>query len=101
MKIFEKVPYNVKVRVKGDEQTGYVVQSCISYNRFFPFMNTWRTIGSQGATWGEFIFKTLEEAEAVAAKEYKGWMDFYEAREWERQQTKKAMYLKSVVNFPQ
>ena len=42
--MFKKVPYGIKVRVKGNDVTGYRAQLCISYIRFVPFLNIWSDI---------------------------------------------------------
>lgn len=87
--MFKKVPYGVKVRIKGNGVTGYRVQRCISYNRFIPFLNIWSDIAVYNGGNKTVVFDTLEAAQKVAMKDYDTWIDYYKRCEEEAKQTKK------------
>lgn len=80
--MLKKIPYGIKVRIRGSEETGYKVESCIHYNRFFRFLNYWSGVcsydTSKGITW---VFTTLDEAKTVADKEYNNWIKYYTDKE--------------------
>lgn len=90
--MFDKVPYGVKVRVRGKSGVGYKADVCISYNRFLPFVNLWTPISSRKSAWTSYVFETLEEAQDAALASYKGWIDYYK-----RDEENKRM-LKAVPN---
>lgn len=88
--MFKKVPYGVKVRVKGNEVTGYRAQLCITCSRILPdFMNIWSDIHAYENGIQTIVFDTLEAARAVAMKEYESWIAYYKQCEEETKQTKK------------
>lgn len=79
--MFEKVPYGVKVRIRGDEVGGFKAQLCIAYNRFLPFVNIWSEIGSYDKTGTKYVFTTFEEARTAAMNEYNRWIEYYQEDE--------------------
>ena len=87
--MFKKVPYGIKVRVKGNDVTGYRVQLCISYSRFVPFLNIWSDISIRKNGVRQVVFTSLAEARVVALKEYDQWISYSKMREDEDKQAKK------------
>lgn len=87
--MFKKVPYGVKVRVKGSEKTGYVPQYAICCNRFLPFLDTWTSlyIVEKGVT--KACFDTLSEAQEIALARYDEWIAYYKRKEEEDKQRRK------------
>lgn len=86
--MFKKVPYGIKVRVKGNDVTGYRAQLCISYSRFIPFLNIWSDISIRKNGVRQVVFTSLREAQIVALKEYDQWISYSKMREDEDKQTK-------------
>lgn len=87
--MLKKVPYGIKVRVKGNDVTGYRAQLCISYSRFVPFLNIWSDISIRKNGVRQVVFASLREAQVVALKEYDQWISYAKFREDEDKQTKK------------
>jgi len=81
--MFEKVPYGVKVRVRGNEQDGFVAEYAICTTRFLPFLDNWNLISRYTHTpyTKNDTFPTLESAKEAAMKQYDSWIDFYERAE--------------------
>ena len=79
--MFKKIPYGVKVRVRGNEQDGFIAEYATHCIRFAPFFDSW-TIKKYYSE-GKYIemFPTLELAKHAAMDEYVGWIDFYKRRE--------------------
>lgn len=101
--MFDKVPYGVKVRIKGSDETGYTVQNCLHYSRFFRFLNIWNDVASYSANkYSAFkrvvVFATLEEAKEIALKDYAEWISYFKNREEEKKQVKKIS--KTVWEYP-
>jgi len=42
--MFKKVPYGVKVRVRGNEKNGFIAEYAIHASRFFTLFDTWSVI---------------------------------------------------------
>ena len=86
--MFEKVPYGVKVRVRGNEQDGFVAEYAICTYRFLPFLDNWSLIKnypSANRAYPSNTFPTLEFAKEAAMKQYDSWIDFYDrAKETKR-----------------
>jgi hypothetical protein len=82
--MFEKVPYGVKVRVRGNEKDGFVAEYAICTTRFLPFLDNWNIIKnypSANRAYPSNAFPTLELAKEAAMKQYDSWIDFYERAE--------------------
>jgi hypothetical protein len=82
--MFKKIPYNVKVRVRGNEQDGFVAEYALDCWRFLPFMDNWRPISNYKPfrKWNlDITFPTLEEAKAAAMEKYDSWIDSYKRSE--------------------
>jgi hypothetical protein len=75
-----KNSYGIKVRVTGDEVSGYKVQDCINYVPFLPFLNKWYT---QSA-----VYFSLTQAQQAAMARYNEWVQFYQKRELKKKQSK-------------
>lgn len=95
--MFKKVPYGVKVRVKGNDSTGYVAQYAICCSRFFPAQ--WTTIVHFKNGKEFHSFETLEEAQAAAKKEYDTWVKYYVEKE-ARRKTLKDVAKSPAWQFP-
>jgi hypothetical protein len=84
--MFEKVPYGVKVRVRGNEQDGFVAEYAICTYRFLPFLDNWNIIQhypSANRGYASNTFPTLELAKEAAMTRYDSWMNFYKNAEEE------------------
>ena len=84
--MFEKIPYGVKVRVRGNEKDGFIAEYAICTYRFLPFMDNWSIIqhypsGNRG--YPSNTFTTLELAKEAAMIKYDSWMNFYKNAEEE------------------
>jgi hypothetical protein len=97
MNMFEKVPYGVKVRVRGSEQDGFVAEYAICTYRFLPFLDNWSLIKhypSANRGYPSNTFPTLELAKEAAMIQYNRWIDFYKNSE---EQTRIAKSQRKVV----
>lgn len=88
--MFEKIPYGVKVRVKGSDDTGYICQVAICCNRFLPFIDMWTDLVHFERGVKITRFETLGEAQDVALAEYNSWIKYYKNKEAEAKERKKA-----------
>jgi hypothetical protein len=82
--MFKKVPYGVKVRVRGNEKDGFVAEYAIHVSRFLPFMDNWSIIQyypSANLSYPVNTFPTFELAKEAAMKQYDSWIKFYERAE--------------------
>jgi hypothetical protein len=79
LSLFQTVPYGVKVRVIGDDKSGYDAQYAICCNAITP--DNW-----QAVTESPHLrrFATFEEAQAAALKEHKSWIKFYERKDLDK-----------------
>ena len=86
---FKKVPYGVKVRVKGNDETGYTAECALHCSRILPAC--WTTVVAYDKDHKAVCrFETLKEAKAVAMHEYDRWISFYMRKEAERKDAKMA-----------
>ena len=80
--MFKKIPYGVKVRVRGNEQDGFIAEYALHTTRFLPFMDNWsQYYPSANLSYPSNTFPTLELAKEAAMKQYDSWIDFYDR--WE------------------
>ena len=85
--MFEKVPYGVKVRVRGNEKDGFVAEYALHCSRFLSFFtefaDDWKLISRYTHTpvTRQDTFPTLVSAREAAMAEYDGWIKFYERAE--------------------
>jgi hypothetical protein len=82
--MFEKVPYGVKVRVRGNEQDGFIAEYALNTDRFLSFLDSWSIIRhypSANAGYPKDTFPTLELAKTAAMEQYDSWIDFYKRKE--------------------
>jgi hypothetical protein len=81
--MFEKIPYGVKVRVRGNEKDGFVAEYAICTTRFLPFLDNWGLISHYTHTpyTKSDTFPTFELAKEAAMKQYDSWISFYKRDE--------------------
>ena len=82
--MFEKIPYGLKVRVRGSEQDGFVAEYAICTYRFLPFMDNWNVIKnypSANYKYSTDTFPTFELAKEAAMIHYDRWIGFYKREE--------------------
>jgi hypothetical protein len=81
--MFKKVPYGVKVRVRGNEQDGFIAEYAICCTRFMPFLDNWGLISHYTHTpyTKQDTFPTFELAKEAAMKQYDSWIGFYKRDE--------------------
>ena len=75
--MFKKVPYGVKVRVRGNEKDGFIAEYAICAYRFLPFMDNWNTVRNYSTgsfTYSVNTFPTFEMAKEAAMAEYNRWI---------------------------
>ena len=76
---FQSAPYGVKVRVIGDDKSGYDAQYAICCSRVIP--DNWTLVTESPQ---QRRFATFQEAKDAAMKEYKSWIKFYERKKLEK-----------------
>ena len=83
--MFKKVPYGVKVRVRGNEKDGFIAEYAICAYRFFPFMDNWYIIYNYTHTpyTKQDIFPTFELAKEASILEYHRWIGIRKREEEE------------------
>ena len=82
--MFKKVPYGVKVRVRGNEKDGFVAEYALHTTRFTPFLDNWsiiRNYPSGNVSFPLDTFPTFELAKEAAMTQYDSWIDFYRRAE--------------------
>ena len=79
--MFKKVPYGVKVRIKGNSMSGYRVEECIKSNRFLPFLDVWMHVCFFKDGKKIEAFQYFEEAQAFAEICYDKWIKYYNEKE--------------------
>ena len=84
----KKIPYGVKVRVRGKSGIGYKAELCINYSRFSPF-NIWTEISSRKSGWTTYVFDTLKDAQEAAMSQYDSWIAYKKHDEEKKQKLKK------------
>jgi hypothetical protein len=74
--MFKKIPYGVKVRVRGNEKDGFIAEYAISFFRFMPFLCNWYIIYNYTHTpySRQDTFRTLELAKEASIREYHRWI---------------------------
>jgi len=88
--MFEKVPYGVKVRVRGNEKVGFIAEYAICCTRFTPFLDNWRLIHRYTHTpyTKNDTFPTLESAKEAAMTLYHRWINDFKHEEEEKKVAK-------------
>jgi hypothetical protein len=76
---FQSAPHGVKVRVIGDDKSGYDAQYAICCNRVMP--DNWTLVTESPQ---QRRFTTLQEAKDAALKEHKSWIKFYERKKLDK-----------------
>jgi hypothetical protein len=82
--MFEKIPYGVKVRVRGNEQDGFIAEYAICCSRFLPFFDSWNIIRhypSGNYSYSTDTFPTLELAKEAAMTKYDNWIVHFKREE--------------------
>ena len=81
--MFKKVPYGVKVRVRGNEKDGFIAEYALHASRFTPFLDDWRLISHYIHTpyTKNDTFLTLESAKLAAMAQYDSWIDHFKREE--------------------
>ena len=99
--MFKKIPYGVKVRVRGNEQDGFIAEYALYCARFTPFLDNWsiiRNYPSGNVSFPLNTFATFELAKEAAMEQYDSWIKFYERKqEEERISVRIAKSQRSVV----
>jgi|694.fasta_scaffold12383_9 hypothetical protein len=91
---FQSAPHGVKVRVIGDDKSGYDAQCAICCSRVMP--DNWQLVTESQQ---QRRFATFQEAKAAALKEHKSWINFYERMDLEKL-AKKNKSNKVVWTYP-
>lgn len=78
--MFKKIPYGVKVRVRGNEQDGFIAEYALCAECFLPFINDWKPINyyAHAPVKRHDTFPTFDLAKEAAMSQYNSWIDFYE-----------------------
>ncbi len=82
--MFKKIPYGVKVRVRGNEKDGFIAEYAINTFRFLPFLDNWSLIknySSANPRYSVDTFPTFELAKEAAMREHYRWIGFYKREE--------------------
>jgi len=82
--MFKKIPYGVKVRVRGNEKDGFIAEYAICCSRFLPFLDTWTIIkhySSGNIRYSVDTFPTFEFAKEAAMIEYHRWINHFKREE--------------------
>lgn len=95
--MFKKIPYGVKVRVRGDEELGYIAEYAIGCFRFFPFLDDWTVIKYR--QWYN-TFPTFELAKKAAMDKYNSWMRFYGSENQSKEYQKKMNKSNTIWDHP-
>ena len=89
--MFEKIPYGVKVRVRGNEKVGFIAEYAICTTRFLPFLDNWSIIknySSANYKYSTNTFPTLESAKEAAMREHYRWIGHFKRDEEEKKVAK-------------
>jgi len=89
--MFEKVPYGVKVRVRGNEKDGFIAEYSIYAHRFTPFLDNWSIIKhypSANPRYSVDTFPTFELAKEAAMERYDSWIEHFKRDEEEKKVAK-------------
>ena len=100
--MFKKIPYGVKVRVRGNDATGYVAEYCLHYSRFVRFFNTWSIIKYHDPKryTSTNVFPTLQLAQDAAMEQYNRWIGLYQRQEEEKRVAKAVKKSRTVWEHP-
>lgn len=79
--MFKKVPYGVKVRIKGNSMSGYRVEECIKSIWFAPFFDTWCNMIKYSGGKKIEVFDNFEDAQEFAQECYDKWIKYYNEKE--------------------
>ena len=82
--MFKKIPYGVKVRVRGNEKDGFIAEYALHTTRLFPLFESWSVIQNYPSANGRLpsnTFTTFELAKEAAMEQYDSWIRFYERKE--------------------
>ena len=81
--MFKKIPYGVKVRVRGNEKDGFIAEYAICTTRFTPFLDNWRLISRYTHTpyTKNDTYPTLASAKEAAMAQYDSWINHYKREE--------------------
>lgn len=82
--MFKKVPYGVKVRVRGNEKDGFIAEYSINTFRFVTPFDAWSIIKhypSGNYSYSTDTFPTLELAKEAAMIQYDRWINHYKREE--------------------
>ena len=81
--MFKKVPYGVKVRVRGNEKNGFIAEYAINTFRFLPFLDNWSLISRYTHTpfTKNDTYPTLADAKLAAMAQYDSWINHYKREE--------------------
>jgi len=89
--MFEKIPYGVKVRIRGNEKDGFIAEYAICCSRFLPFFDSWNIIRhypSANLSYPVNTFPTLASAKLAAIERYDGWINHFKREEEEKKVAK-------------
>jgi len=87
--MFKKVPYGVKVRVRGNEQDGFIAEYATCCSRFLPFFDRWFVINYfPSADRVSNTFPTFELAKEAAMKQYDSWIGIYKRKDDRKEKEK-------------
>ena len=89
--MFKKVPYGVKVRVRGNEKDGFIAEYAIYASRFFTVFDNWSVIKnypSANPSYSVNTFPTFELAKEAAMERYDGWINHFKRDEEEKKVAK-------------
>ena len=86
--MFKKVPYGVKVRVRGNEKDGFIAEYAIHASRFFTLFDTWSVIKNYSSKYSIDTFSTLESAKEAAMREHYRWIGHFKRDEEEKKVAK-------------
>ena len=89
--MFKKIPYGVKVRVRGNEKDGFIAEYAICCTRFTPFLDNWSVIKnypSANLSYPVNTFPTFELAKEAAMERYDGWINHFKRDEEEKKVAK-------------
>jgi hypothetical protein len=95
--MFKKIPYGVKVRVRGNDEIGYIAEYAIYCSRFLPFMDDWTVIKDYRSS---DTFTTQEAAQKAAMAQYNSWISFYKRKDKEKKLKRKLANSRTIWEHP-
>jgi hypothetical protein len=96
--MFKKIPYGVKVRVRGNDEIGYVAEYATHCSRFFPFMDIWSLVKDYKHS--SDTFKTQEAAQKAAMEQYNSWISYYKRKAEEKKLKNKLANSRTIWEHP-